>query len=776
LAALLLLVSPNDAHAAAKAATSWRVDIGGDGEVAGWTPLPATAAKTTTRTSPRFAEGATARALGNARSQRFLHPLLRYGVLLNGQLEVPLPPGEYVAWVLVGGLGQRWVSAVIDDADHALSVEGKMVRARPGRAAVARQVHRAFHRGWDRLYRPGDDPWALQITPLLQQHMTTVRVVDGALTITGRNLQLRALAVESVARRKVLQAQLIRVWQGLADHFARVADPREAPPAFPGRAPLAAERDSALQLWRQPVMVPMTTGSRPPARGEPQPSPVVLPTGGRALVVVGVRALRALKSPRVTVRVMRGARVAPVKWRLRRLAYNWRVDGELGPSHLLPVSPDDASAGLGDRLDPGLARALWIDLQTVDHGHDGRAELQVDLSAGDSSTTLRVPILLRPWPLVAAHDAGHFVLQNARPSALASHGRHLFGDAWEQGRAAVYRHLGGLGLLPQVSEVDGRVVDISGPQAAVRLRARDRARFVADIEHHRRVFPGVPVTVTMHWTISGRRFAIDRVRGAPSMVQPEAFYRAMRLYLESMEAIRRDHPQWPPLRYVIAAEPGNRYAAGIAYGRRILQAVRPVGVRVIACLVTPSAVDALRPLADIIATNVGVPGDDPALSDLPDGAAERWIYQGAHRLDTGFLAARVGATGGFREFYQQGHGRAFNNFDGDEAAKGAMALPIPGDVVSTPRLERMALGVVDLRVIQTLRRMSRQARGSSKPRIRERGERALEVLADVLSRVEIDTWRQRNVFGRWAPEAWGHALARLYAEIDALHGLDKRRP
>ena len=767
--ALICTVASLAAWAAGPPQVSWRLDFGAHKAPAtsGWQRV-SPEARSGAGARPGF-DGATKALEPIRRGQKWLHPLVRHGVRLHGRLQIPLPAGRYAVWLLAGGAGQDWLTGFVNDVRYELKAEGLSVRTGPPVAAVPGRIVDAFYRHWDRVYRRGDDPWELKIVPLFQQHVVEVQVDDGALTIYGGRVQLRALAIEPLSRRRELAAAVLETWQALRHHFVAVADPQEGAPPWPGRAANAAERQSGLQLWRQSVMVPTLPGSRPPATGEPQPSPIRIARGGRAVVVVGIRALKTLKSPRLQVRAVDAhGQAAPVRLRTRRLLYNWDKDARVQPSHLLPVAVADVSGGLPDPLPGGQTQAIWIDVWPHPKAAAQTVHVEVALQAAGAKVSLRVPVQLLPWSLVPVHQAGQFVLTHARPSVLASHLSSMFPKAWQTGRPKVQAHLAALGFLPNVRELNGQIHDIEGPAPQIKVPESDVARFINDVDLHRQAFPGVPVTVTMHYSIAAARFPVRREDGAPSLEQPPAFFRAMRMFVQLHEKLRKRRPNWPTFRYILSAEPSNRGEKGVERSRRLLAAIRPLGVEVIAVLISPRAVDVLRPMVDIIGINRGVPGLDPNVTDLPDAAARRWVYQAHNRLGHGFFAARHSATGGFAEFYQQAQARAFNNFDGDELELGGVALPIPGGVASTPRLERMALGIEDLRTIETLRRASRRARRSRDPRLRARGDSALDLLATTLASVEPDTRHQRSVLGPWAPEAYAVLRRRLERAIEAL--------
>ena len=154
------------------------------------------------------------------------------------------------------------------------------------------------------------------------------------------------------------------------------------------------------------------------------------------------------------------------------------------------------------------------------------------------------------------------------------------------------------------------------------------------------------------------------------------------------------------------------------------------------------------PIADVIAPNYAVPLTDKAFAGIPNEKTKLWVYQAGNRFAYGFFAARVKATGSFKEFYNTADQRSYNSFDGKDLWVNG-ALPSPDGMISIPNIEEFSWGVTDFRYIKTLEHLIDSADESGQPQAVKAAKEAETFLAELFDGINPDLNYYLNQAGFW---------------------------
>ena len=316
--------------------------------------------------------------------------------------------------------------------------------------------------------------------------------------------------------------------------------------------------------------------------------------------------------------------------------------------------------------------------------------------------------------------------------------------------AKVYVHLKSIGALPQITDIGARTLNVGTPTQRVEFVAGAVKEFAEQVDEYRKVFPGVPLVVALHRTFSGYWTPLERgANGWPLSHQPEAYWAALKEYMEGYEKLRKDHPRWPEFYYVVGAEMSNGGEDHVLFGKRCIETARTIpGFKVITC---PNGLFEARtyaPLVDVMAPNYAVPMSDAGLKGLPSAKTQLWIYQAFNRFNYGFYAEKVKATGSFKEWYTNPNQRPYNDFDGTDL-NAVIALPAPDGQVSIPLAEEFAWGITDFRYLKTLEEAIANAKTSRNPKAVAAAQDAAKFLADILGDINLDMDYYLNQAGFW---------------------------
>ncbi len=295
-----------------------------------------------------------------------------------------------------------------------------------------------------------------------------------------------------------------------------------------------------------------------------------------------------------------------------------------------------------------------------------------------------------------------------------------------------------------------RTVDCGTPTQRVVFAEAALKSFAEEVEAYKTVFPGTPLVVALHRTFSGYWTPMNRGPNTwPLSQQPDHHWAALKEYLEGYVKLRNQHPDWPEFYYVIGAEMSNGGEDHVLFGKKCIEVGKSIaGLKIITC---PNGVFEARtyaPLVDVIAPNYAVPMTDPAFKNIPNDKTRLWIYQAFNRFSYGFYAAKVKATGSFKEWYTSVIQRPFNDFDGSDL-HGGVVLPGPDGPVATPLFEEFGWGATDFRYLKTLEEFIAKAKASGRPKAVEVAKDAEQFLAKLLDEINPDLDYYLNQAGWW---------------------------
>jgi len=676
----------------------------------------------------------------------------RDGLRISGSFVIDVPNGDYLVWYLEGDLGTYSLRPVWDHLAYSLTIEGnELHKSIPWDKELFR---REYYRGIDNDYRRGEDVYARFVVPLMHDETAAVTVTDGQLTITGDGLNLTGLMVYPAAMKAEFEAEVARLRQHRREAFyslVKVREPEEKGTAAPITP---TEKARGYRLWPRHKMRVVSPGTQPSPDELGHTIKTIVAQDQTETVTFCVRPLIDLKEVTVSVTdlVSSGGDKIPAESINVRILY-YRADymrahisysGSVVRSHLPPFTKADLPADI--------TKQFWLTFHTDrDTGPGVYAGKVMFKSANRPEAELAVKVKVLPFALREIYQDATFVMQSSLPARYTSQlGYDKFPGEFMPAMIDMFQHLKGLGLLPQFRGIKAKTFDYETPAQRIEFDPVSLDIFCQQVEAYAKIFPGVPLVVSCHHLI--HRYYIPRKCGKtgwPLSEQSEATWKLLREYFVKFKNLRKEHPDWPPLYYVTGAEMSNGGRDHILYGRKFIELAKSVpGVRVIACPNGTFEARTFAPIVDVIAPNYAVPLTDKAFAGIPSEKTQLWIYQAFNRFSYGFYAAKVKATGSFKEFYNTANQRPYNSFDGIDLGVNC-ALPSPDGMISIPNIEEFSWGVTDFRYIKTLEQFINSANKSGRPQAVKAAKEAELFLAELFGGINPDLNYYMNQAGFW---------------------------
>jgi len=678
-------------------------------------------------------------------ANRHLDPLSRDGLRINGSFGVDVPDGNYLVWYLEGDPGTYSLHPIQDHLAYSLSLEGKVIhKARPWDAAA---YLKEYYRGYGEPYRRGQDIYARFVAPYQTDATVQVPVKGGQLTLMGGRLNLCAMMVYPAERKPEFKAEVARVRKARKDFFYDVVKVREPAHEGPAADVTAAAKARGYRLWPRHKMRKVAPSTLPAPNELGDVLKAIASPGQSETVTFCVRPTADLKNAVVTCSDLvsdSGAKIPVGQLRTRLLFFRVQHQGKVIRSHLAPAKSD---ALLADHT-----RQYWITVSAPEDQAPGVYAGEVTFSAeGRPSARLGLRVKVLPIKLRGPHDDATYVMQYTSPPRYTFQmGFDKFPGAYEEGVADMFRHLKSIQMLPQFKDLPAKVAGGRTPSPKVTFSKDWLERFVGEVDRYVETFPAKRLVISGHRIIYGYWIYRERRPGTswPSQSQPDFAWRMIAKYFEAFEALRAQHPKWPEFYYVTGAEMSNGGRDHVLYGKKFIETIKSVPVKVIACPNGAFGARAYAPLVDVIAPNYAVPLTDRAFRGIPNKKTELWIYQAFNRFCYGFYGAKVKATGSFKEFYLAADQRPYNSFDGEDVWV-CIALPSPDGMLSMPLAEEFSWGVDDFRYIKTLEHLIADARKSGKPGAVKAAEEAEEFLFEIYGNINPNLDYYINQAGWW---------------------------
>ena len=676
---------------------------------------------------------------------KHLDPLSRDGVRIGGTFVVDVPNGEYLVWYLEGDPGTYALHPIWDHLAYGLTIEGREVhKSRPWNGDV---YLKEYYRGYGEPYRRGEDVYERFVTPYQTDATVAVSVKDGQLTLQGGGLNLCAMMIHPASRKAEFEAEVARLRKARRDFFYSVVKVRE--PAHTGPVADVSAKDKArgYRLWPRHKMRKVSPSTLP-APNEPSDTLKAIASPAQSeTVTFCVRPLAKLNNARVAWSDLvgpGGAKIAATDIRARLLYFRVQHQGRVIGAHLAPAKSDTL---LADHT-----RQYWITIAVPEGQTPGVYVGEVTFSVeGRPSNRFGLKVKVLPIKLRGPYDDATYVMQSTSPPRYTYQmGFDKFPGAYTKGLKDMYRHLKTLQMLPQFKDLPVKVADLKTPEPKVTFSQDWLDRFIMETDEYVATFPAKRLVVATHRMIYGYWIGRERRTGTswPSQDQPDFTWRAIKKYFEAFEALRAQHPKWPEFYYVTGAEMSNGGRDHVLYGKKFIETVESIPVRTIACPNGAFEARTYAPLVDVIAPNYAVPLTDPAFKGIPNEKTELWIYQAFNRFSYGFYAAKVKATGSFKEFYLGASQRPYNSFDGEDVWV-CIALPSPDGMLSIPLAEEFSWGIDDFRYIKTLEHLIADARKSGNPDAVKAADEGDKLLAGIYDNINPDLDYYLNQAGWW---------------------------
>lgn len=698
----------------------------------------------------------------------------------RADFRLDLPNGDYRVWMLTGD-PQTGATVVRYYFDKSLTVNRQ--EAYRNDTSPAEFFRTEHFRNSRHFWVPGMDYYDTFVVPRYREHHCDVRVANGRMAFSWRNLPVCGMIVYPVEAADAMEAEIayLRGRRRRDTAVNIVPGPEEE-----AVQPTPEEEQRGFMLFRRPANEEVFPSSRP-QEGERAERLSAFGVPGQTVAVhfslypmrdlgeVGVR-LGGLRDGRNTIPAD-ACEVRVVRYMFRRV--------QRGEEGRLRVSPFLLDRRESVPADGGTTWSWYALVDIPDDAAEGAYRGSAEIVSAENGGVLgRVPVEIQvlPFDLAPLPIVQGYYYFPSEPWYSTFWGANVVGPRYrddpeimaiiEENERRDMRFMKSLGLN-SISFGDDMRGDLRMEDGEVKFTEDNRFVWWMDIYAEEGMGPMPFYGFQAFGTGTGaanRIMWLDRDNPELADQFTDAWNRAYKSLVR--EGMRHQAERgWPEILWYTSDERSNYREEGAKQGVELVKLLRQVPeARSIASMNGPWE-HVMVPHLDISMPNIAFPITDETIAMIHEAGSELWLYNcGSQRMTLGLYPWRVQAGGRFQWHYRQMGGQQWDDGTGRGSTQYSIALTTPDEVVPALAAQIQRESIYDHRYVVTLENAIESAKGrlvdGGGQALRQRMEKAEEFVGYLRSRVPVDV---REVIGfRIDPRAAEAAIGGEFRNTDNL--------